>query len=120
MDKKKILIIDDDPYVAKAFNEALSVNGFKGDVYTDSLSALSNLKNNINGYDRVVCDIRMPGKSGIEVAKEVKKSIPGLRIILMSSNENDYYENNEAKDISDDFVLKPKDFDGFLKLLSNS
>jgi len=119
MEKRKILLIDDDPDVAKVFNETLMVNGFKGDVYTDPLLALSDIKKNFDKYERIFCDMRMPGKSGIEIAKEIKTSIPSMRVILMSSNEKDFIENDESKTISDGFAIKPKNFDEFVKLISN-
>jgi CheY-like chemotaxis protein len=71
------------------------VNGFVGDVLNDPLLALSIIRTNIDKYHSVICDIRMPGKSGIELAEEIKKISPYIRIILMSSNDNDYLSSTE-------------------------
>jgi DNA-binding NtrC family response regulator len=66
----------------------------------------------MNAYGEVICDVRMLGKSGLEVEKELKKENPLIQIILMFDNDKDYYdgkENNEScKNFSDKFAVKPK------------
>ena len=54
------------------------------------LIGLSTYKKDVNKYDMLICDIRMPGKSGIELAKEIKKANQSIHIVLMSDEEKDY------------------------------
>lgn len=82
MSTQTILIIDDDPLVADMFGEALKLNWFKGDVFIDSSEALSAFNSNSDKYQTVICDMRTPGKSGIEVAVEIKKLNPSVRLYL--------------------------------------
>ncbi|HEY7107865.1 MAG TPA: response regulator [Nitrososphaeraceae archaeon] len=121
MAKNKLLIIDDDPDVAARFNEALKVNGFTGDIVNDAIVGLSTFRNNVDAYFAVICDIRMPGKSGIELSKEIKKINPSIHLILMSDNEKDYYSHANSESImnfSDQFAIKPKNAEQVIKLIS--
>jgi DNA-binding response OmpR family regulator len=55
---RKILIVDDEPDIASAFDMILEMNGFEVDSYNDPLLALSNFKP--NSYGLALLDIRMP------------------------------------------------------------
>jgi len=37
-----------------------------------------------SGYDLVVLDLKMPGKSGLEVLKEIKQHRPKLPVLILS------------------------------------
>jgi DNA-binding response OmpR family regulator len=63
--------------------------------------------------------MRMPGKSGIEIAVEIKKLNPLVRVILMADDKKDYDNANSPSEISDHFVTKPEDVRGVLKLISD-
>jgi DNA-binding NtrC family response regulator len=119
MSTQTILIIDDDPVVADMFGEAFSLNGFKGDVFIDSSEALSAFNSDSDKYQTVICDMRMPRKSGIEIAVEIKKLNPLVRVILMADDKKDYDNANSPSEISDHFVTKPEDVRGVLKLISD-
>jgi len=41
--------------------------------------------------DLVLLDIGLPGKSGIELLKLIKKNYPGTKVIMVSNYVNDYY-----------------------------
>jgi two-component system response regulator MtrA len=118
MSTQTILIIDDDPVVADMFGEAFSLNGFKGDVFIDSSEALSAFNSDSDKYQTVICVI-MPGKCGIEIAVEIKKLNPLVRVILMADDKKDYDNANSPSEISDHFVTKPEDVRGVLKLISD-
>jgi len=44
-----------------------------------------------NGWDVVVLDINMPGRSGLEVLKEIKRLKPRLPILILSMNPEDQF-----------------------------
>ena len=108
MTSEIFLVIDDDPQVANLFSEAFKANGLRGDVYIDSFEALSIFNKSPNKYRVVICDIRMPGKSGIEAATEIKKL----------NDKKDYDNSDSPSKISDHFVIKPKEVDEVVKLMS--
>ncbi len=118
MTSEIFLVIDDDPQVANLFSEAFKANGFRGDVYIDSFEALSVFNKSPNKYRVVICDIRMPGKSGIEAATEIKKLNPSVKVVLMSDDKKDYDNSDSPSKISDHFVIKPKEVGEVVKLMS--
>jgi len=116
--KKRFLIIDDDPVVTNLFNEALLVNGFVGEVVNDPASAISVLTNYPNKYDKVFVDMRMPGKSGIELAIEINKIVPSLCVILMSTTEKDFDDIQGSDKNLFTFSIKPKNVQETISLIS--
>jgi two-component system, NarL family, invasion response regulator UvrY len=55
----------------------------------DGDEALSRIRE--EDYDVVVMDISMPGKSGLEVLKELKEIRPGLPVLILSMYPEDVY-----------------------------
>jgi response regulator RpfG family c-di-GMP phosphodiesterase len=77
--------------------------------FTHSLEALENFQSNPNNYWLVLSDIRMPGLSGIVLAKKVKEINPAIKVVLMTTIE---VNNNEFTKVFpstkvDGFVHKP-------------
>ena len=80
-------------------------------------------KNGIEA-ERIICDlkphlavidIRMPGKSGIEVAKSIKESIPGIKIFILT-NYYDAQSISTSKNSGADYVFdKSSEFDLLVK-----
>lgn len=56
-DKKRILIIDDDPDITITLSKVLELNGFKTDSYTDPVLGYENFRH--DQYDLVILDIKM-------------------------------------------------------------
>lgn len=82
-DKKRILVIDDDDFVRETICEV--VEGFDYNV-TQARSGAEALKA-LNGDglpDLVITDIIMPGKSGLEIIAEIRKTFPAVKIIAIS------------------------------------
>jgi DNA-binding NtrC family response regulator len=118
---KRILVVDADHEITRKFNEAFMMNGFAGDVLNDSLLALSTIRNNVEKYDTMIIDMRLPGKSGIELARDIKEVKPSASLILMSSNVQDYYRAEKTlKNNSFSFVKKPETINEIVTLISNA
>ena len=87
---KKILVVDDDPVIAKSFSRVLSGKGYAVITAADGEEALRKLSTET--YDVVFTDIKMPGMSGLEVAEHVKASQPWLPVVIVTgygSGENE-------------------------------
>jgi len=120
MRQKRILVVDDDEEVTRNFIDVFSVNGFVGDVLNDPFNALSIIKNDPEKYQVVICDIRMPGMNGVEMAHEILQIKASIKIVLISDDEKDNYyisSRNQNKSIS--FSKKPKSKRDIVTLLGN-
>ena len=103
----KILIIEDEKAVREMLRFTLKNNGFEILEAEDSNSALDILKkNNIN---LILLDWMLPGKEGIEIARNIRtsgdtKDIP-IIMLTAKSDESDKILGLESGE--DDYVTKP-------------
>ncbi len=73
---RRILILDDEESLRQILTEAIKREGYQVDALADADAALSRL--NEQDYDLIICDIRMPGMSGIEFYRQIEASRPHL------------------------------------------
>ena len=78
----KVLVVDDDPVVARSFDRVLAGKGYAVISARDGLEALEKLKH--EAYDAVFTDIRMPGMDGLEVAAQIKATQPWLPVVIVT------------------------------------
>src|SRR3989344_5944278 len=78
----RFLVVDDDPVIGKSFDRVLSGRGYAVITAANGEEALKKLS--AEAYDVVFTDIKMPGMSGIEVAKRVKASQPWLPVVIVT------------------------------------
>ena len=83
----KLLIVDDDSDIVQVLKLGLQKNRFLVDAFTNPEEALQSFKFNAEAYCLVLSDVRMPGLSGIQLAKKVKEASPSVKVILMTSFE---------------------------------
>jgi CheY-like chemotaxis protein len=69
----RVLIIDDEPAVATSLSRVL--RGHDVSIATSGPVALEQLS---EGFDLVLCDLMMPGQSGMDLYEEVRRRHPGL------------------------------------------
>jgi len=62
----------------------------------------------------------MPGKSGIEVLKEIKKKNPDLQIIILTGHGTVEAGVEAIKEGAIDFLQKPVDFDKLLEKIAEA
>src|SRR5437764_1384693 len=56
--------------------------------------------------DLVLMDIRMPEMNGIEASKRIKKQFPELKVIILTTFDDDEYAYETLKDGANGFLLK--------------
>ncbi len=81
--------------------------------FTDPLAALEHFNLDPKDHHIVICDIKMPGMYGYELAKQIKKNNPEVKIILMSAFEIEDKELSRLlTDVKvDAFIKKPFSFE---------
>ena len=101
---KHILVVDDDDRIRNLIKEYLKDNNFI--VSTASDAEKAKLQIDQFKFDLVVLDVMMPGQSGFELTKEIKKKIPLPIILLTAKGEVE----NRIKGLelgADDYLSKP-------------
>lgn len=111
----KLLIVDDDSDIAQVIKRSLAKNRFLVYAFTDSEEALQNFQSYPKDhYCLMLSDIRMPGMSGIQLARRVKQINPNVKVILMTSfeiKENEFSKVFPSTQV-DGFVQKPVHLEG--------
>ncbi|MFZ1059521.1 MAG: GAF domain-containing protein [Candidatus Rokuibacteriota bacterium] len=98
----KILVIDDEPELLEILGELLTAQGHAVTVCSDGQSGLSRFRE--GPFDLVITDLGMPGISGWEVVKQVKRSRPGTPVALLTG-WGDQIALEEARARGADFLM---------------
>jgi DNA-binding NtrC family response regulator len=81
--KGLVLLIDDESAILEALSELLKASGYSvitADGYDSAVEAL----NGENQIETIVSDLKMPGKSGLEVQRYVNKQQLGIPLIFLT------------------------------------
>src|SRR5215472_6116031 len=78
-----ILITDDDAVSCQLFAKVLEKEGYRVDCVQTGEEALSRLRE--RPHDLLVIDIRLPGMTGLDVTRAVRKEHPALPVIVMTA-----------------------------------
>ncbi|NTX61323.1 sigma-54-dependent Fis family transcriptional regulator [Myxococcus sp. CA051A] len=105
--KGTVLLVDDDPAVAKVLGALLSQAGLTTHAARDGKEALAMLER--KPVDVVVSDVRMPGMDGMQLLNEVAKGWPDVPVILLTAHGTVPLAVEAMKAGAADFVLKPFD-----------
>ena len=77
-----ILAVDDDREFRRSLIKIFEKAGFQVDVAADGNQAAALLGK--NHYDLVVLDLKIPGKSGLELLREIKAKTPNTQVIVVT------------------------------------
>jgi CheY-like chemotaxis protein len=81
---RRILVVDDEEEVREILADMLEDFGCVVLTAASGEEALPILAHDCGGVAMVITDVRMPGMSGLELADEVRRRWPGVKIILIS------------------------------------
>jgi two-component system response regulator AtoC len=105
--KGNVLLVDDDPAVAKVLGALLGQAGLTVHTARDGQEALALLGR--KPIDVVVSDVRMPGMDGMQLLSEVSRSWPDVPVILLTAHGTVPLAVEAMKAGAADFALKPFD-----------
>ena len=115
---KKILIIDDERSIRRALGEILQFEGYEIAEAEDGSQGIEVCKN--EAFDLVFCDIKMPGKDGMEVLAEIHPLFPELPIVMISGHGTIETAVEAIKKGAFDFIEKPLDLNRILVTIRNA
>ncbi len=102
-----ILVVDDEPHIARALNFVLKKEGFNVETATDGDAALASIRQH---RPRIVfLDLILPKRSGMEVCKAVKND-PYLRkthIIILTCKGQELDREQSMATGANEFITKP-------------
>jgi two-component system, NarL family, invasion response regulator UvrY len=93
----KILVVDDHPLVRRGVVQVL-LEGFPGSQVDEASSPPEALKAlSSNTWDLVVLDISLPGRSGLDLLKEIKAARPAIRVLMLSAFSESQYSTRTIR-----------------------
>lgn len=104
--KEAIAIIDDDEAVRDSLSMMLSNHGFGVYSFRSADEFLANISVE-NLPSCIVCDIRMPGMSGLELQRDIFKKWPMIPVVLITGHGDVSIAVSALKAGAHDFVEKP-------------
>ena len=99
----KILIADDDPIVHESLKIYREAEGFKTVDCYDGISAVASADSTVS---LCVLDIMMPGKSGIDVCREIRKTSQ-VPIVMLTAKGEEVDKIVGLELGADDYIVKP-------------
>lgn len=105
MPKKRVLVIEDDSGIRQGIVDALAFEGYEaleaacGDSGLDLAMKLD--------VDLLLLDLVLPGRDGLEILEEVRKSQPTLPVIVLTAKGEEADRVRGLRLGADDYVVKP-------------
>ena len=116
--KAHLLLIDDDPNTLASLSRAFRLAGHEATVCDNAARALELLRT--EAFDLILSDVVMPGKSGLELLEDLKKTGLKTPIVLISGQANIEMAVKATKLGALDFLEKPLSTDKLLLTVENA
>jgi DNA-binding response OmpR family regulator len=101
----RVLVVEDEPLIAEVVASALEREGLTVDVVGDGHAALRAVS--AEPYDLVVLDLLLPGRSGLEVCREIRSTDGRTPIIMLTARDALEDKVLGLDSGADDYVTKP-------------
>jgi DNA-binding response OmpR family regulator len=104
-DSASILLIEDEPGIVDFVRRGLEAEGFNVEAALDGLEGEQLALG--GGFDAIVLDLMLPGRSGMEILAAVRRAMPSLPVIVLTARGEieDRVEGLEAGAV--DYLVKP-------------
>ncbi len=108
----RILVVEDDKKVASFLEKGLREEGYAVDVAHDGTDGL--MKAHVHEYDLLLLDIMLPGKSGLEIVRDLRSKERTVPVLMLTARDDqeDVVVGLDAG--ADDYLTKPFGFDELL------
>ena len=110
-DQQIVLIVDDEPLLARILDKFLTKAGLHTKSFTNPLEALEWYRSNHRNVGLVMLDIEMPGMSGVEFFQTCKRIDSDKKIAFMSSHNDGNLIGELLGQGADSYFAKPMDYD---------
>lgn len=112
MEKRNILLVEDDFNLGIVVQDFLSLEGYTVHLCRDGKEGLQ--KFNKNNYDVCLLDVMLPEKDGYEIAEDIRKVDKEIPIIFLTAKSNPEDKVKGFKAGGDDYITKPFNREEFL------
>jgi DNA-binding response OmpR family regulator len=115
---KRILVVDDEEMIRGLLEKVFKMNGYEVLTADSAESALDLLK--VKAVNVMIFDLKLPGKSGLELCEIVKKQNP-VSIIFAMTGYTSIFELTSCREYGfDDYFKKPIDMKMLIASIQNA
>ena len=107
--EQKILIVDDEPMIRRLLRQKLSKQGYHCEEASSSEEALVKMKTYT--ADLMLLDMKMPGKSGMDLLPELQSKYPDLAVIMATAVNETNLAIQCMRLGAEDYIAKPFNLD---------
>ncbi|EFK54783.1 MtrAB system response regulator MtrA [Corynebacterium genitalium ATCC 33030] len=100
----KILVVDDDPAISEMLTIVLEAEGFEAVPVTDGGAAVGAFRD--QDPDLVLLDLMLPGMSGVDICKEIRKE-SNVPIVMLTAKTDTVDVVLGLESGADDYITKP-------------
>jgi len=116
-DSMSVLVVENDIELANFAADGLTELGYSVTVMESADDALAELTQDADRFDVVFSDVMMPGMSGLDLAREIRKQGINVPIVLTTS---DSYTMSRDGDSGSDFLQKPYSIEQLTRALDKA
>lgn len=102
---KSILLVEDEPGLVVTLGDRLRCEGYRVEAAEDGRNALDRAA--ADDFDLIILDVMLPGKSGIDVCRDLRQSGVGTPILMLTARSQTVDKVLGLKIGADDYVTKP-------------
>lgn len=103
----RILMVEDDNSVATMMEMFFQKEQWQLDVAADGQQAIDMFKAKQDEYDMITLDLNLPGKDGMQVAREIRAVSKAIPIIMLTARDSESDQVLGLELGADDYVTKP-------------
>ncbi|MDK8795221.1 MtrAB system response regulator MtrA [Corynebacterium sp. MSK044] len=100
----KILVVDDDPAISEMLTIVLEAEGFEAVPVMDGMEAVPAFHS--NNPDLILLDLMLPGMSGVDICKEIRKE-SNVPIVMLTAKTDTVDVVLGLESGADDYITKP-------------
>ena len=112
MNKPHILLVEDEPHIASGLIYNLEEEEYRVTHVETGEAALQQLW--MENFSLVILDLMLPGISGIDVCRNIRKQDPKLPVLMLTARGEDKDRIEGLEVGADDYLTKPFNLDEFL------
>ena len=110
---QSIAIVEDEEDILTLFTEIIRQNGYPVVGYTNPISFVRYLRTHQDKFVLILIDYKMPQMTGCELANQITKINPKVKLVLMTA-ANDILNNN----LNLELIHKPIKINEFVQIIS--
>src|SRR6266480_304452 len=116
--KGVVLVIDDEEEIRESIEMLLTSEGLTVDTASNGEDGLKKIEENL--FDAVLLDLMLPGKSGMEVQRQIKRIDPTLPVIIITAIGAVETAVTATKEGSFDYITKPWNNEKLVVIVTNA